>query len=354
MVFDILTIPHDARQALRCLELVVHVEVFPIPSRCAITEVCELIKIMQLHSTSGQWRLGLLLSLLTSFLWGILPLALAVTLQTLDVYTVTWFRFLVAFGSLGVYLLYKRRLPSVEKLRVISWKLWAIATVCLATNYLLFVKGLSQTSPTTAEILIQIAPVLLGLGAIVIFKERYTWRQWLGLGILIFGFIVFFNAKINTLISAKTQYIIGCFILVLSATAWATYALAQKQLLQQLPSSNIMLGIYGGAALLFTPMAQPELIFSLNPVEFSILLFCGFNTLIAYGSFAEALEHWEASRVSSILALTPLVTLGAVSIISAFFPAWVAPEHLTLLALLGALIIVSGSVLIALGQSRKL
>ncbi len=308
---------------------------------------------MQLHSTSGQWRFGLLLSLLTSFLWGILPLALAVTLQNLDVYTVTWFRFLVAFGSLGVYLLYKRQLPSVEKLRVISWKLWVIATVGLATNYFLFVKGLSQTSPTTAEVLIQIAPVMLGLGAIVIFKERYTWRQGLGLGILVCGFIVFFNEKLQTFITGQTQYVIGCFILFFSGTAWAIYALAQKQLLQQLPSSNIMLGIYGGAALLFTPVAQHQLILSLNPVEFVILLFCGFNTLIAYGSFAEALEHWEASRVSAILALTPLVTLVSVSILSAFFPAWVEPEHLTFLALLGAIIIVSGSALIALGQSRK-
>ncbi|MEY3256869.1 MAG: hypothetical protein RLZZ29_2004, partial [Cyanobacteriota bacterium] len=36
------------------------------------------------HQTSGHWRLGLTLSLLTAFLWGVLPVALKMTLQVLD------------------------------------------------------------------------------------------------------------------------------------------------------------------------------------------------------------------------------------------------------------------------------
>jgi len=52
---------------------------------------------MSLHQSSGQWRLGLALSLLTVLLWGILPIALTVTLEAVDVYTVIWFRFLVSF-----------------------------------------------------------------------------------------------------------------------------------------------------------------------------------------------------------------------------------------------------------------
>ena len=49
-----------------------------------------------MHQSSGRWRLGLSLSLVTVFLWGVLPLALTVTLQELDVYTVIWFRFLTS------------------------------------------------------------------------------------------------------------------------------------------------------------------------------------------------------------------------------------------------------------------
>jgi drug/metabolite transporter (DMT)-like permease len=83
-----------------------------------------------------------------------------------------------------------------------------------------------------------------------------------------------------------------------------------------------------------------------------MLLFCGLNTLIAYGAFAEALEHWEASRVSAVLALTPIVTLISVWAVSLLVPTLIAPEHLTILGVLGAVLVVAGSSAIALGKNR--
>ncbi len=308
---------------------------------------------MQLHSSSGKWRIGLALSLITCFLWGLLPLALTVTLNVLDVYTLTGFRFLIAFMALGSYLTWKGQLPAWKKLKQVSWKLWGIATLFLAGNYLLFVSGLAKTSATTAEVLIQIAPVFMGLGAIIIFKERYNRRQWFGLGILVSGFILFFNEKLQALIVTPNQYLLGSLLILLAAIFWAIYALAQKQLLLQLPSSNIMLGIYGGSTLLFTPISTPESLLTLNPIEFAILLFCGLNTLIAYGAFAEALEHWEASRVSAVLAITPVITLIGVGVFSTIFPAFITPEHHTPMAILGAFLVVIGSATIALGRTPR-
>jgi drug/metabolite transporter (DMT)-like permease len=311
---------------------------------------------MPLHHTSGRWRLGLALSLITVFLWGILPIALAVTLQVLDTYTIIWFRFLVSFGLLAVYLAIRRQLPSWQKLRSIPFWLLAIATLGLALNYLFFLQGLHQTSPSNAEVLIQLAAVLMGLGGVAIFKERYTIRQWTGLGVLTLGFVLFFNEQLKVLIGARTEYLIGSGIVLLGAITWAFYGLAQKQLLEKLSSANIMLSIYGGCALLFTPAAAPEKILKLlEPQNFSwlhlgMLVFCALNTLIAYGAFAESLEHWEASRISAILALAPLITLAAVEVVSAIAPDLIAPEHITNLGILGAGLVVGGSMAIALGK----
>jgi drug/metabolite transporter (DMT)-like permease len=83
-----------------------------------------------------------------------------------------------------------------------------------------------------------------------------------------------------------------------------------------------------------------------------MLLFCGLNTLIAYGAFAEALEHWEASRVSAVLALAPLVTLVSVWAVSWITPTLIAPEHLTVIAVVGAILVVMGSVAISMGKNR--
>jgi len=304
-----------------------------------------------MHQSSGRWHLGLALSLLTVFLWGILPITLAITLQELDPYTVTWFRFLVSFALLGIYLGWQGKLPKLKNFA--GWKLLAIATVFLATNYILFLIGLALTTPNNAEVIIQLAGVLMGLGGLVIFRERYTLAQWIGVGVLTLGFALFFHEQLTNLITAQTKYLFGSGLIVLGAAAWAIYALAQKQLLQSLSSSNIMLMIYGGCAILFTPFAAPLKILTLHPFHFGMLVLCALNTLIAYGAFAESLEHWDASRVSAILALTPIVTLVVSWLVSSLTPNLLTPEHLTSLAIFGAFFVVCGSAAIAISKSPE-
>ncbi|MEA5583092.1 DMT family transporter [Nodularia harveyana UHCC-0300] len=300
-----------------------------------------------MHQSSGRWRLGLALSLLTVFLWGILPIALTVTLQVLDVYTIIWFRFVVSFGLLAVFLGVRGKLPTRTQLWSSSGILLAIATLFLASNYFLFMQGLALTSPANAEVLIQVAPLLLSFGGLVIFQEHYTPLQWLGVSILTSGYIVFFRDQLTNLITAQNTYIFGSSLIILAAAAWAIYALCQKQLLQSLSSAHIMLIIYGGCALLFTPFAQLQTIFTLNSFYLLVLLFCAFNTLIAYGAFAESLAHWEASKVSAILALAPMVTLISVAMTSVFSPSLIATEHLTKIGIFGTVLVVIGSVAIA-------
>ena len=303
-----------------------------------------------MHQTSGRWRFGLALSLLTVVLWGVLPISLSITLQGLDVYTLTWFRFLGSFCLLAIYLMCRGNLPSFSQLRSTSPKLVAIATIFLAMNYILFVKGLDITTPANAEVLIQLAPLLMGFGGLVIFKERYNLFQWIGIGILTIGFVLFFNEQLSNLITAQTTYLFGSGLIVLAAFAWSIYALAQKQLLQSLSSAHIMLIIYGGCALIFTPFASIQTIFTLNSLQTGMLIFCALNTLIAYGAFAEALEHWQASRVSAVLAIAPLVTLLSSYFVSELSPNLIVAEHFTLLAIVGAILVVCGSTAIALGK----
>ncbi|WP_042341664.1 DMT family transporter [Calothrix sp. PCC 7507] len=304
-----------------------------------------------MHQSSGRWRLGLALSMLTVFLWGILPIALTVTLQVLDVYTVIWFRFSVSFGLLAIYLGVQGKLPTLERLRAASWKLLAIATIFLALNYLLFLQGLSLTSPANAEVIIQLSSLLLGLGGLVIFKEHYQLRQWLGVSVLILGYILFFHEQLTNLITGHGQYLLGSGLVVLGSAAWAIYALAQKQLLQSLSSAQIMLIIYGGCAFLFTPFAKNQIVLTLSNLHLGMLLFCALNTLIAYGAFAESLAHWEASRVSAVIALAPIVTLIAVETVSVIVPALIPHEKMTLLGIFGAVLVVVGAVVIALRKA---
>jgi drug/metabolite transporter (DMT)-like permease len=305
---------------------------------------------MELHRTTGNWRLGLGLSLITAILWGLVPIALAIVLKKLDTYTINWFRFATAFILLGFYLAKQGNLPKLSQLRAVPLHLFAIAILGLIGNYIFFVMGLKATSPSHSEVLIQLAGVFLSLGGLLIFKERYTRYQWIGVRILLTGFIGFFYEQLKVLATDSDLYISGSIMLIIAGITWAIYALVQKQLLTKLDSTHIMWVIYGVCGLIFWVFAKPQTLLQLNTIEWISLIFCGLNTVIAYGAFAESLQHWEASRVSAVLALAPIFTIVSMSIIAWLAPGLVTPEQLTSLGLFGAILVVTGSMSISLGS----
>jgi drug/metabolite transporter (DMT)-like permease len=308
---------------------------------------------MELHRTTGNWRLGLGLALITVTLWGLVPVALAIVLPKLDIYTINWFRFVVSFVLLGCYLVTQNNLPKLAQFRLPTYLLYLfpVAIIGLIGNYIFFVMGLKATSPSHAEVLIQLAGVFLSLGGLLIFRERYTRYQWMGVGVLVTGFIGFFYEQLKILTTESDRYISGSIMLIIAGITWAVYALIQKQLLTKLDSTHIMWIIYGACGLFFSIFAQPQTLLQLNSIEWIALIFCGLNTVIAYGAFAESLEHWEASRVSAILALAPIFTIVSMSMAAWFAPGLVTPEHITPLGLFGAILVVSGSISISLGKN---
>jgi drug/metabolite transporter (DMT)-like permease len=309
-----------------------------------------------LHQPSGRSRLGFALAVTTMLLWGVLPLALKQALASLDAVTITWFRFGVASAVLAAFLASRRALPSLRSLGRSGWALLGVAVVGLAANFLSFLVGLDWTSPANAQVLIQLAPMLLGLGSLVVFGERYTPAQWLALAVLGAGLHAFFSGKLSALAAdggPTGRYLAGTGLLVFAAVTWAGYGLAQKQLLRALPTQALMLCIYVGCLVCFTPGAHPTALARLSAADFAVLLFCAANTLVAYGAFASALEHWEASRVSAVLAVTPLATLGFSLAGAALRPDVIQPERVSALSLAGAAAVVAGSLGITLGARRQ-
>jgi drug/metabolite transporter (DMT)-like permease len=168
--------------------------------------------------------------------------------------------------------------------------------------------------------------------------------QWLSFAVLISGLGLFFASQVAALVRDLDRYLLGNAIMVGAAATWAVYGLAQKQLLHLLPSQAIMLCIYVGCTALFTPLATPAAILLLDGVQLAVLAYCALNTAVAYGAFAEALQHWEASRVSAVLALTPLATLASVELVELWWPSLeLQPRPLSWTSLAGAGLVVLGS-----------
>ncbi len=306
-----------------------------------------------MHQTSGHWKLGLLLSLTTALMWGLLPIAIKELLKAMDPWTITFYRFIGAAFLMGIYLIKKKQIPSIKKFTRPVSGLLLIGIFGLCANYIFFLFGLNLTTSTTTQVLIQLAPMLLLFGGLYIFKETFSRIQWLGFAIFIVGLMLFFNEKLSLLFQASSHYALGVFYIVIASITWAAYALAQKQLLNHFTSITIMFIILVIGSVGFFPVAQLQQIYQLDALGIGMLIFSSLNTAIAYGAFAEALNHWEASRVSAILSLTPVITVISLELLSTFFEDYFTMEPLSTLTLFGILVVVSGSMLTALGKSSR-
>jgi len=306
---------------------------------------------MTLHRASGHWRLGLTLTVITALCWATLPIALKIALDVLDPITLTWFRFLVAalFTAAWLGLRGKLRGPRAGYggLGRRGWLMLLVAAVMLVGNYVFYLLGVQHTTPANAQLLIQLAPLLMALGGIWVFGERFRAAQWIGLALLAIGMALFFADQLAAAARAP-GYVLGSALVIVGAIVWAVYALLQKQLLVKLGSMQILLFIYVVASMMLLPFAHPATLLQLDALHWAVLAFCAFNTIGAYGAFAEALAHWEASRVSAILATTPLLCIAAITGVHALWPQWLAPERITALGWIGASLVVAGSAAVSL------
>ncbi|QDP00528.1 DMT family transporter [Thalassotalea sp. PS06] len=294
---------------------------------------------------------GLVLALTTAIMWGLLPLALVSVLQLMDSYTITWYRFLFAAVLVGIGLKNKNQIPKLFTTDRQWLKPLAIAAVFLSLNYILYLSSLYFVPAETAQMLIQMAPLMMLIGSVIFLKESFSRGQMVGSVVLVVGLALFFNQQFTQSASLnRDDFLIGFVIMLGASVTWAIYAIMQKQMLQKFTANQIMWVIYVFSSLFFLPVSSPAQVMSFDWIAVLLLLFCCANTLIAYGSFAKSLEFWPASKVSAVLAITPLLTVLFATIAQQFFPEHVSAQQLNALAYFGAILVVTGSVLTALGN----
>lgn len=306
-----------------------------------------------MHSPTQNHVAGFALSLVAAMLWGFLPVAIKELLAGMDATTIIWYRFLVAGVVLFSWLAYKNKLPPL--MRVDSRTRWFmfIAALCLCSNYFLFSYSLNFVNGETSEAVIQLTTLFLILGGVVIYKEPFVGIQKFGTLLIVTGLLLFFNDRLLALVRFDNEETFGVVVVIVAAITWTAYALLQKKLLASFSSVQILFLIYVVSILVLLPFIKPGSLLQLTQLQLWLLVFCCINTLIAYGCFAEAMNLWDASKVSATLALAPLFTIGSLKLVVFFNPHYEFSDRLGFLALGGALLLVIGSVLTALMPAIK-
>jgi len=296
-------------------------------------------------------RKALILCLMAILAWGSLPLAVKICLKVVDPITVTLIRFFVAGG---ITLIWQRKQIAAGLSRLHSHlALLVVGGLALTANHVLYVWGLSYSSAGNAQLFIQLAPLMFGVVSVLLFKEAFSWQRGGGVLLLLTGLGLYFLENLRLLAANVSDYVLGCFLLVLAAITWVVYASCQKILNPKLGPAPVTAFFYVLATLSLAPASDLPSLQRLDVIGVLALLYCGVNTLVAYGAFAAAINCWDASRVSATLSMVPICTMLLVEIFSRLTPAYVAAEKVSPVALLGALLVVLGSALAALASAKK-
>jgi len=286
---------------------------------------------------------GILYASITAALWGVLAVALKVSLQDVSPVDITWFRFTLAFIGLTIYYVWKK--PSALRILRKPPPLLVLASVCLGINYIGFIKGVHLTSPGVAQIFIQTGPVLLAVSGLFLFKEKVVWRQIVGFILVIAGLLLFYHEQgtFQPAGSGTGTYQTGIIWVLIAAVAWAVYTIFIKILLQRYPPMQLNLVIFGLPALFFLPFVEFRGFLSLSFIDWLIMIFLGLNTLVAYGTLSLAIQNIEANKVSVILILNPILTFGIMGLVNLTNASWITHEHYTLLSLIWASVVLAGA-----------
>ena len=292
--------------------------------------------------------MGFLFALLTAMAWGSLPIALKQVLSAMNAQTIVWYRFVVATIALFFLLAYKKKLPKLAKIGRFGW-LAVIGVLGLAGNFLLFSSSLNYIEPAVAQIFIHLSSFGMLICGVLIFKEQLGLHQKIGILLLLVGLGLFFNDRFDVF-TGLNQYSTGVMLSVSAAFVWVAYGMAQKLMLRKFSSQQILLMMYFGCAIVFTPMVYLSQVKALTPFALVCFLYCCLNTLIGYGAYAEALNRWDVSKVSVVVTLVPLFTILFSHIAHTISPIHFTAPELNNISYIGAFVVVCGAILSAIGH----
>ncbi|MCU4174697.1 DMT family transporter [Carboxylicivirga sp. N1Y90] len=294
---------------------------------------------------------GVLLAGTTAILWGVLAIALKVSLKHFDAYTVVWFRFFVASIILAGYFAIKQ--PELLKIYKKPPWMMLLAAVLLGGNYIGYMQGVNYAGPAVTQVVIQAGPVLLGLIGFLFFKESINALRALGFGIAAIGFILFYVYQLNAAIADKDELIKGVAWILFAACSWTGYAVVNKRLVTKWPPHQINLIVFGLPVLLFLPLVNfSQFAMPHEPWVWLLMVALGLNTVVAYGTLSASFKYAEANRISIVITMNPIITFLLLEVLLLMDTQWFPIKEVPFMAYVGAALVLVGAIL-AVGIKGK-
>ncbi len=298
-------------------------------------------------STKHDFMMGLILSVITTLFWGMLPIAIKLTSEFADPVTLTWVRFTFAAFVVFVWQWHSGQLSQIRNLTGHEWFRLCVTGLLLIVNYTAYAWGLSYLSPEVGQLGMQVSPLFLALGGLLFLHERISWQQWACIMLVMVGLLIFFHPVLTGNYQGDMHsLLVGLGIIFIASLSWSIYALTQKTLFKKLSSSNLLLVIYVLALVVMFPFATPSELKGMSHQNMWVLAFCCMNTLVAYGAFTQSLRYWETVQVSSVISVVPVVSflLTALCVALGLWPSVIHQDPADILSIAGMVLVVIAAI----------
>ncbi|MGH2486771.1 MAG: DMT family transporter [Ktedonobacterales bacterium] len=224
------------------------------------------------------------------------------------------------------------------------WLLAAGAGVFFALDLALWNTSLFLTSAATATLLGNDAPIIVGLGALLLFHERLRREYWAGLALALAGMAIIAGRDVL----AHSNGGAGDLLALTAGVSYAGYMLATQRLRVHLDtvSSLWIPALVGAILLLLFNVGAHRALWGFSGHAYLSLLALGLISQVAgWLSINYALGHMPASVVS--------VTLLGQPVLTAIFAVPLLSQALRGDQLLGGLVALVGIYLVNRGFARR-
>lgn len=291
-------------------------------------------------------NLALLAVLSTAIFYGITySVAKNVMPQYISAYGFVWVRVAVT-AALFWLTAWMLKLPKLEKKDFPQTIMLALFGVVL--NILCFYKGLSLTTPINASVIMVITPILVLLFSLVILKDKFSWKQILGVFIGLAGAVMLTTSGPQKQINAE-NIPLGNLLVLINAVFYALYLILVKKMVHKYHPLVYIKWVYLFGLVMMTPFVYKDIVaiqwqtFT-NEVWYSVVYVIVFATYLNYLFNLYGLKHLKPTTVSAFLYLQP--------VIAAAFAMYLGTDHLTVLKVVSSLLIFIG-VYLASKKAKK-
>jgi len=174
----------------------------------------------------------------------------------------------------------------------------------------------------TASMVVNIAPILIAVGAGWLLGEGFTKRLAAGLVIAFAGSVVVGLASSH---EGSTRPVVGVALCLVAAVVYAFSVILQKGVLQRVSAIQVtFLACAVGlvCTLPFTPQLVGELAGAPAGVPWAVVYLGVFPTAIAFTTWAYALRSIPAGRLGVTTYAVPAIVIGMSWLMLAEVPAW--------------------------------